>query len=139
MVSPRVLLCPSDTSRDAAMTFSPVTNHSSLAWNGNYAVSYFVGLDASDGRPQMHLLGDRNIAGFDRQSCPPTGVSNVVTWLMPSNQPGWDISIHRFAGNIALADGSVVRLGMSGLRNHSVAAASDTHANCALKPDFTTS
>jgi prepilin-type N-terminal cleavage/methylation domain-containing protein/prepilin-type processing-associated H-X9-DG protein len=138
METPRVLVCPSDSGRDAAFAWLGTNNDKSVTWNGNYAVSYFVGLDASDNRPQMHLLGDRNVTGLELQDCPPTGVSNVVTWLMPTNLPGWDMSIHRNVGNIALADGSVSRFGASGLRNHCVSAATETHANCALKPDFTT-
>jgi prepilin-type N-terminal cleavage/methylation domain-containing protein len=134
--TPRVLVCPSDRDRAAALDFS--TNRpGGLAWNGNYAVSYFVGLDANDNRPQMHLLGDRNITGLEGQSCPVAHVVGVVTWLMPTNDPGWDMSIHRHAGNIARVDGSVSQFRASGLRTHCDAVAEDTHANCVLKPDCT--
>jgi len=136
IATPRILVCPSDD-REAALDFS--TNRiTGLAWNGNYAVSYFVGLDARQSRPQMHLLGDRNINGLELQSCPPTSILGVVTWLLPTNQPTWSITIHRWAGNIARVDGSVVSLSQAGLRNQCYAAAADTHANCALKPEFTT-
>jgi hypothetical protein len=133
MVTPRILLCPSDHDRYAAWNFSG-TNTGCLAWNGNYAVSYFVGLDATVARPMMQLLGDRNVTGLESQTCPPTGVGSVVTWLMPSNNPGWDMSIHRSMGNIALADGSAARFGGAGLMNQCMMEAVDTHANCALKP-----
>jgi prepilin-type N-terminal cleavage/methylation domain-containing protein len=136
MVTPRILVCPSDPDRYPASNFIG-TNSGCLAWNGNYAVSYFAGLDATASRPQMHLLGDRNVTGLDLQCCPPTCVTNVVTWLMPSNNPGWDMSIHRKVGNIALADGSVAQFGGRGMQNHCASAAVNTHANCALKPDFT--
>jgi prepilin-type N-terminal cleavage/methylation domain-containing protein/prepilin-type processing-associated H-X9-DG protein len=136
MTTPRILACPSDPGRNASVNFGG-TNSGCLAWNGNYAVSYFVGLDATAGRPAMHLLGDRNVTGLESQNCAPTCVSSVVTWLMPTNNPGWDMSIHRNAGNIALADGSAARFGEGGLRDHCVTAAVNTGANCALKPDYT--
>jgi prepilin-type processing-associated H-X9-DG protein len=133
MLAPAVLYCPSDPDRFAAWNFTG-TNSGCLAWNGNYAVSYFVGLDATLDRPWMHLLGDRNVTGLESQLCPPTFTGNVVTWLMPSNHPGWDTSIHRNRGNIALADGSVAQYGGGALLNHCEAAAVNTDANCALKP-----
>ena len=133
MVTAKILACPSDPDRYAAWNFTG-TNTGCLAWNGNYAVSYFVGLDATLNRPMMHLLGDRNVTGLESQCCAPTYVSNLVTWLMPSNNPGWDMSIHRSAGNVALADGSVAEYGVGGLDGHCVTAAVHTDANCALKP-----
>jgi len=138
IVTPRVLVCPSDD-REAAFNFT--TNHDTgLLWNGNYAVSYFVGLDATDNRPQMHVLGDRNISGLEFQNCPGSGFNaqpGVVTWLMPTNNPGWTMAIHRHAGNMFMGDGSVSQTKQSALRQHLVAAATDTHANCILKPEFT--
>ena len=83
----------------------------------------------------MHILGDRNVTGLDQQSCGPTGVGGVVTWLTPTNNPGWDMSIHRWIGNVVRADGSVARMGRSSLRAHCQATFADTHANCALKPE----
>jgi prepilin-type N-terminal cleavage/methylation domain-containing protein/prepilin-type processing-associated H-X9-DG protein len=134
IVTPRILVCPSDQ-RDPALDFSTNRN-TGLKWHGNYAVSYFVGLDANDSRPAMHLLGDRNIQGLELQNCPPTGIRGVVTWLTPTNDPGWSMSIHRRGGNVALADGSASWLGRSGLQRHCLDLLADTHANCALKPEF---
>ncbi|HXR06347.1 MAG TPA: type II secretion system protein [Candidatus Acidoferrum sp.] len=133
MVTPKILACPSDRERYAAFAFDG-TNTGCLIWNGNYDVSYFIGLDATAARPAMHLLGDRNVTGLESQNCAATSVNGIVTWLMPSNNPGWDMSIHRNAGNIALADGSAGRFGISALRVHSTTAAANTDANCALKP-----
>lgn len=102
-----------------------------------FSLSYFVGLNPKVSRPQMHLLGDRNVTRLEKQDCPPTGIGGAVTWLMPSNSPGWSGSIHRWGGNIAHVDGGVATPGRSGLRSHCAAVASATHANCALKPEFT--
>jgi prepilin-type N-terminal cleavage/methylation domain-containing protein len=135
MVTPRVLVCPTDN-RDPALDFSTNRN-TGLRWHGNYGVSYFVGLDAQETRPMMHLLGDRNIQGLEQQNCDDTGVCGVATWLTLSNEPAWGASVHRWAGNVALVDGSVAQLGQGGLLRHAEAAAADTHRNCLLKPEFT--
>ena len=131
----KLLACPSDN-RTPAVDFS--TNRGTgLGWHGNHAVSYFVGLDATDSRPLMHLLGDRNITGLDHQDCPPTDIQEMVTWLNPANAPAWSMAIHRWAGNVSLGDGSVSVLGQKSLKRHCASAAVDTHANCALKPEAT--
>ncbi|MGO8697020.1 MAG: type II secretion system protein [Limisphaerales bacterium] len=136
MMNPRILLCPSDPGRFPALFFDGKTN-GCLTWNGNWLVSYFVGLDATAGRPAMHLVGDRNVLGLESNNCPPTCVAKGVTWLMPSNHPNWDMSIHRHAGNIALVDGSAALYRNGRLRDHCETAAIRTHANCVLKPDCT--
>jgi type II secretory pathway pseudopilin PulG len=135
IMTPKVLVCPSDD-REAALNFG-TEREIGLSWHGNYGVSYFIGLDATENRPQMHILGDRNVTGFEKQDCDPTGVRGTVTWLNPTNQPSWSMSIHRWAGNIARVDGSVTRLGRSGIKAQCQAAFADTHANCVLKPEFT--
>lgn len=143
--TPKILICPSEfnSGRFAASNFSASNTNGNfgLMYVGNYGVSYFVGLDANEQRPSMHLLGDRNITGKELQNCPPTGEIGVVTWLMPTNNPSWTLGLHSYvagsAGNIALVDGSVHLLGQSGLRLHCASATVNTHANCALKPDFT--
>ncbi len=132
--TPKVLVCPSDSSREAAEDFSS-NRVTGLAWNGNYAVSYFVGLDATPNRPLMHLAGDQNVTGLEQQSCPPTLEIGCASWLLPSNRPAWTVDVHRWAGNVALADGSVAQLGQSGLKRQAFSAANDTHANCILKPN----
>jgi prepilin-type N-terminal cleavage/methylation domain-containing protein/prepilin-type processing-associated H-X9-DG protein len=133
--NPRILVCPSDN-RDPADDFS--TNRSSgLRWHGNYGVSYFIGLDATENRPLMHLLGDRNITGLEKQDCSNTLVKAVVTWATPADKPAWDGGVHKSGGNVALVDGSVAQLSQSGLAKQMAAAMADTHHNCLLKPEFT--
>ncbi len=131
--TPKVLVCPSDD-RDASQNFS-ATRDVGLQWDGNYGVSYFIGPDATETRPLMHMLGDRNISGYEQQTCPQI-CGTVTTWLMITNKPAWTVGVHRWAGNIALGDGSVAILGQAGLRRHCASAGADTHANCALRPDF---
>lgn len=147
VTTPKVLICPSELSsgRFSANDFGPTRTNGlyGLAYMGNYGVSYFVGLDATQQRPLMHLLGDRDITGREYEDCPPTGETNVVTWLRPEDYPAWTLGLHSYiagsAGNLALVDGSVQFLSQIGLRRHCAAAAVDTHANCALRPDITPS
>lgn len=58
IVTPRVLVCPSDN-RAPAQNFT-TNRETGLTWQRNYSVSYFVGLDANLSRSQMRILGDRN-------------------------------------------------------------------------------
>jgi prepilin-type processing-associated H-X9-DG protein len=99
LVVPKTVICPADT-RVAA------TNWNDL---GNAHVSYFVGLDAEDTRSNMLLAGDRNLALNSRLL---TGIAALGT-----NSPlTWTKEIHQEAGNIALADGSVMQVTTAQLR-----------------------
>jgi len=51
LVTPKFLVCPADKRK-------PATNFPSLTIQN---VSYFLGLDADESRPQMTLAGDRNL------------------------------------------------------------------------------
>ncbi len=87
---PKTVICGADT-RIAA------TNWNVLAPTN---ISYFVGLDAVDTKPNMVLSGDRNLA-LNGQLL--TGIVSLAT-----NSPlTWTSELHQKAGNIGLADGSV--------------------------------
>lgn len=89
--SPKVLLCPSDWKRSMARNWSML---------GNANISYFVGVDAEELYPNALLAGDRHLAF----KYPATG--GIVN-LSKTNMPWWTEELHRKAGNLALADGSV--------------------------------
>jgi prepilin-type N-terminal cleavage/methylation domain-containing protein len=91
---PRLLLCPADIEKKAA------TNWASAA--GDAHVSYFVGLAASEERPQTILLGNRNVTGGDGGLDP-----KWSRFLGSSIDAAWDKTLHVRRGNLALADGSV--------------------------------
>jgi len=98
--TPKVIVCPSDT-RSAATNFT--TGFS------NTNVSYFVGVDAEEGKTQMLLVGDRNIVnGKD----PANGMLELTT----NNPAKWTRAMHNGTGNIALADGSVQHVTTPGLQ-----------------------
>jgi len=87
---PKVLVCPAD-GREAAPNFPSMRNTN---------LSYFIGLDADETRPQMLLAGDRNVTN----GLTPSG---GVLRLTPDRVAGWTGDLHDGSGNFALADGSV--------------------------------
>jgi prepilin-type processing-associated H-X9-DG protein len=98
--TPKILICPTDT-RAPATNFSPSF--------GNANLSYFVGINADETQPQTLLMGDRNVTNGP---LPP----NRVLLLTTNSAPGWNHELHKFGGNVSLADGSVQGLDPSHLR-----------------------
>jgi prepilin-type processing-associated H-X9-DG protein len=97
--TPKILVCPADN-RTAAASFARLKNQN---------VSYFLGLDATEVRPQMLLTGDRNVTN---------GLSPVrsVLELRLEIPAGWTEAMHNGVGNIGLADGSVQQVSIPGLQ-----------------------
>src|SRR5262249_29606447 len=80
--TPRVLVCPSDQRTEATTFATNVSNlpqnKTMVPFNANKCVSYFVGLEADETKPQCFLAGDRNI--IDPGSSPArtsVGVSQI--------------------------------------------------------------
>lgn len=92
--SPKILACPTDTK------VTRVTDWPSL---GNTNLSYFIGLDADESRPQSILSGDRNITGGQF-------VTNRVMRFTKDSPASWGADLHEHEGNIALGDGSALQL-----------------------------
>jgi len=88
--TPKILKCPDDLKRTKAVTWAGLNN-------GN--ISYFIGLDADENKPQTILSGDRNLSG---------GIftSNRMMEVRATNVLVWGKDIHRSCGNIGLGDGS---------------------------------
>jgi prepilin-type processing-associated H-X9-DG protein len=96
---PRSVICPTDRRSFA-------TNWTTLR---NSNISYFVGLDAVDVRPNSILSGDRDIAESGQLL---RGTAHLTT-----NRPvAWHKLLHKEGGNIALADGSVSQTTTTTLR-----------------------
>ena len=107
LYTPKVLVCPEDTSRIAATNFT--TDF------GGSKISYFINPDAIEAYPQMILSGDDNfeIGGILVKS----GLLELST-----NTPiSWTAARHKFVGNIVTADGSVQQMTQSGLRSALIA------------------
>ncbi len=94
LVSPRLLVCPTDTRRSA---------HS---WDdlSNTNISYFVGIDADETRPSTWLAGDRNLEIDGVPAKPGLHI------LWSNHVVGWTGELHNRVGNIGFADGSVQQL-----------------------------
>jgi prepilin-type N-terminal cleavage/methylation domain-containing protein/prepilin-type processing-associated H-X9-DG protein len=103
--NPKLLLCPSDSTRKATTNFSALHNN-------NLNMSYFICGDASDTYPQMILDGDRNIGTTGIAGTPCSGPTNVLG-LQWTGNPGSDgtywawtaADLHLKAGNLGMADG----------------------------------
>ena len=113
LVTTKILACPTDKQRTALAAVSGGTAVAAAvtpprpAWvtlDGDRNVSFFVGLDAHESKPQTVLSGDRNIFGG--------GGGQDLTWnaaLGTSIDATWDNTLHEHAGFLLLSDGSVQR------------------------------
>ncbi len=127
----KIILCPADRNRqnDAAEDFLNYYNGTSGGGSAlslsasakrNNAVSYFIGLDADEAKPNAILSGDRSIAssegvGAYGPGATPTGAYNTTTHAMIANTSSrWSDAptnnLHDFQGNVTIADGSVQQL-----------------------------
>lgn len=106
--TPKVLACGSDGTRSKANTFDQ-TQPNYLQFSGGPTgnpgqISYFVGLDADETKPQTILAGDRNL----RQG---TGAlsakdAKLIFTVNPNTDANWTADLHNLNGNIGLGDGS---------------------------------
>jgi prepilin-type N-terminal cleavage/methylation domain-containing protein len=131
-----LLGCPADNKVELTKQFSDEEDQ--FIDEQDEALSYFVGTDASESAPMMHLTGDRNLIGQENKDCPAAEITSGISHLEldDSPQPRWDKDVHREAGNMALADGSVQQLLQAGLLAQlgQQASANPNHDNCILKP-----
>ena len=72
-------------------------------------LSYFLGVDADETKPNTILSGDRNISTNSDM------LSGILT-VRNAAELRWTKDIHQHAGNIGLADGSVTQLSTKALR-----------------------
>ncbi len=92
--------------------------------DGDRNISFFVGLDAQETKPQTILSGCRNVFGG--------GGGVDLTWnaaLGTSIDATWDATMHENAGFLLLADGSVQRTTTSQLREQITSALSGGSTN----------
>jgi prepilin-type N-terminal cleavage/methylation domain-containing protein/prepilin-type processing-associated H-X9-DG protein len=95
-VSTKVLSCPKDTRKATSFDWQSVITN-----DHNRAISYTLGLDATEEEPQSILSSDRNLT-LDGL---PVGVA-ILT--LRSNSPvGFHTNLHNLAGNVLFGDGSV--------------------------------
>jgi len=103
LISPRVLKCEGDEKRTKASLWDQLTNDAQH-------ISYFVGLDANETKPQSILSGDRHITT--------NGVRAVGIVTIPmSSKVGWSGELHGGSGNVAMGDGSAHQFSSAATRN----------------------
>ncbi len=126
--TPKVLVCASDSGKTKASDFGG--GPTSLATIGNGAVSFAPGTEANEGRPNMHLVTDRNAIGVDNKPCGVADIPNAT--LLHTDTATWGSDLHKSAGNMALTDGSAQQMSQATLKKH-LAQTGDI-SNCILKP-----
>jgi prepilin-type N-terminal cleavage/methylation domain-containing protein len=131
LATPKILHCPSDSVKQIASDFS--SSATGLAALKNAAISYVVGTGAVPDRPAAHIVGDRNLLGRDGQGCGPSAIFGFITQLRVTDNPRWENTLHVYAGNMVLADGSAHQFSQSGLATQMASTGGDP--NCSLKPN----
>ena len=104
--SPKILYCPSNgQTTKAAGWFTPTFDYTKN-------LSYFMGTNADETKPQTILAGDMNVTGGTV-----TGPSHK--WVDPTLaniDANWDNLVHVNAGNIGLGDGSAQQVNPTALK-----------------------
>ena len=128
--TPKVLICPSDSSRSAATNFQEIMASGSPQTTqglGTNAISFFVCGDATEAYPQMVLDGDRNVGTTPTSGQPAAAINMTDSYALAVSGaavpgfaagPNWAWSaneLHLKVGNIGLADGSVQEESVNGL------------------------
>ena len=116
LATPKILTCVSEKTKTVASDWEFVA--------GEDNISFFVGMDAAETKPQTILAGDNNIYGGNGGLDP-----NWSQFVLSSIDAGWEDTVHVRAGNIGLSDGSVQQVNTATLRDQIGAALSGGTAN----------
>jgi prepilin-type N-terminal cleavage/methylation domain-containing protein/prepilin-type processing-associated H-X9-DG protein len=111
-----ILLCPSEKKKKVAAGWSRI--------NGNENVSYFVGINAREEKPDTIMFGDENVLGGSGGLDPSWSL-----YLGSSIDAKWDVTMHKRRGNVTLADGSVQQMNTEELRAQIKSALASTQTN----------
>ena len=95
-VTPKVLLCPSDKQKSVGTLWPTL--------DGDRNISFFIGLDADESKPQTILAGDRNISSSTGDA---RNNFSFTPFLGTSIDAFWTGIMHVNNGDLALSDGSV--------------------------------
>lgn len=108
LVTPKVLLCPSDKERKLARDFA--------AYDTNN-VSYDLGDDADETKPKNILSADRSLSGFEFTGLHDNTACYTINTDVGGRNARWDKALCHGAnaGNLGLGDGSVQQLNNSRL------------------------
>jgi type II secretory pathway pseudopilin PulG len=106
--TPKLLVCPSDRFRTPANNFAVLDSTN---------VSYHLGNDADEAKPNSVVSADRSMMGFEVLSQPDNTVCYLINSGSFGNNAKWDPNLCHGpnAGNLLLGDGSVQQLSDAGL------------------------
>ena len=119
LTTPRILICASDSGRYEATNWFDMQNSTKAR---NASISYGLGTEADETRPQMILAADRSIVSPDTTSVRfefnnKAQRGNLGTNVAQLKNIRFDEKgMHQNAGNAALSDGSVQQLTSARLR-----------------------
>jgi prepilin-type N-terminal cleavage/methylation domain-containing protein/prepilin-type processing-associated H-X9-DG protein len=131
---PKICVCPSDE-RTAKTNFDFQTT-TKRDFFENSAVSFAVGVDASDTLPSMILLADRNATNFATGTAPTASAGygsspntgNTGKCVSMNTNAAWGLGkMHDGQGNLGLADGSVQQASASAFRKQLAATGDSAH------------
>ncbi len=106
--TPKVLVCPSDAAKTRAISFDGIggaANQFTLVSQ----LSYMLGTNSNEVSPQTVLTGDRNFTQGTSSTMVGAGSQDFTVDANGEANCGWDGNIHQNAGNLGLADGSVMQ------------------------------
>jgi prepilin-type N-terminal cleavage/methylation domain-containing protein len=116
--TPKVLFCTSDGGKARTSDFTQLAAPAATpSTTGIGFVSYFVGLDADEVRPQSILTGDRNFEAANSGNYAGGNVGGCKTVGQQDANPipatptlKWDTGVHNRQGNLGLGDGSAAQV-----------------------------
>jgi len=100
--SPKVLVCPSDSGKTVGSSWIP---GGTAGYGSVDNVSFGVGLDADEIKPQTILTADHN---WLNSSGKEEAAKAYTTWngTLKTGDASWGTDMHKAAGNLGLGDGS---------------------------------
>jgi prepilin-type N-terminal cleavage/methylation domain-containing protein/prepilin-type processing-associated H-X9-DG protein len=120
--TPKIVVCPSDQ-RDESTSFAiavaAAQRKNVVPFNRNKNLSYFVGMEADETRPQAFLSGDRNLMSanstpaHDRQNISVYARMGTNHTTTPSVGAFYTNTMHNLQGNVCMGDGSVQQFSTS--------------------------
>jgi prepilin-type N-terminal cleavage/methylation domain-containing protein len=134
--TPKILACPSDTGK-------AVVSDWNTALADNKHISYFVGYEADETKPQTMLSGDSNISGANNtQTCgtlggfwTAAGIAGAAMGAQLDPTSTWMSTVHNNNGDLGLGDGSVQQVTTRGLQKQAMDSDPNNQNNHARLPN----
>jgi prepilin-type N-terminal cleavage/methylation domain-containing protein len=131
--TPKILHCPTDKLKKEHEVWS--SGNPALNLDGDRHISYFIGLDADETKPQSILAGDGKVYSPALEG---TSDSNEPFWTPAAEgsiDARWDNTMHENQGYLVLSDASVHHTTTQQLQEHIAAslAANNNSTNAIVK------